>query len=145
MDDFYLNRARALMEGEGCTCAVCGPETELRLRERGVQPLLELLSSGRDLTDCYAADRVVGKAAAFLYVLLGVRAVYAGIVSVPAAEVLGRYCIPLSYGEKVPAIRNRTNTGFCPMETAVWEIEEPAEALAAIKKARQSLADSNKR
>ena len=36
--------------------------------------------------------------------------------------------------EKVDAIFNRTNTGFCPMESAVWDIDEPEKAPDAIKK-----------
>ena len=34
----------------------------------------------------------------------------------------------------VPAIRNRTDTGFCPMESAVWDISDPHEAKAALER-----------
>ena len=32
------------------------------------------------------------------------------------------------------AIRNRTDTGFCPMESAVWDISDPHEAKAALER-----------
>ena len=38
-----------------------------------------------------AADRVVGRAAAFLYVLLGAGEIYAGVMSDTAADVLERF------------------------------------------------------
>jgi len=34
----------------------------------------------------------------------------------------------------VLAIRNRTDTGFCPMESAVWDISDPCEAKAALER-----------
>jgi len=81
----------------------------------------------------------VGKAAAFLYVLLGVKEIYAHIISIPALEVLGRYNIRTEYGEAVDSVRNRTNTGFCPMETAVMEIDEPNKALEAVREKLKQL------
>ena len=55
-------------------------------------------------------------------------------MSRPAKEVLERHGISASWDVLTEAIRNRTDTGFCPMETAVWDMDDPAEALAAIKK-----------
>ena len=82
----------------------------------------------------FAADRIVGKAAAFLYVLLGVRTVYAPLMSVPARETLHAHGIEAIADTVVPAIRNRTDTGFCPMESAVWDISDPCEAKAALER-----------
>ena len=44
-----------------------------------------------------------------------------------------RYTYSAQQQKEVEAIRNRTNTGFCPMETAVWSISDPGEALTAIR------------
>jgi hypothetical protein len=100
---------------------------------------LELWESGKSYAGYSAADKVVGKAAAFLYCLLGIRALYAGILSQPALEVLEKAGIPAQYDTLVPAIRNRAGDGFCPMETAVREITDPAHAPEAIQKALQRL------
>ena len=124
--------ALALLDG-GFTCAVYKGEQVYKSQRRGVAPLLEWLDSGADFRGFIAVDKVVGKAAAFLYVLLGVKAVYAFVISEEAERVLKSHGIAVEYGERVAAIRNRTNTGFCPMEQAVETIDDPAEALEAIR------------
>lgn len=127
-----LDDARHVLETEGYTCVLVNGDTMLTSRERGVKPLLLWLKEGVNLKGYVAADKVVGKAAAFLYVLLGIDALYAGVISAPALAVLERHQITTEFKVQVEAIRNRANTGFCPMETAVWDIEEPQAALAAI-------------
>ena len=120
------------MLSAGNTCVLQRGEMQESSTKRGVAPLLAWLDSGKNYHDFSAADKVVGKAAAYLYVLLGVKELYANVVSEAAEEVLSKHEIPLFYAEKVPAIRNRTNTGFCPMEQAVWHIDDPLLAKRAI-------------
>ncbi|MBR3752833.1 MAG: DUF1893 domain-containing protein [Ruminiclostridium sp.] len=131
MGDF--ERAWALLQEEGFTCVLCSGDQVLTSRLRGVKPLLSWLDEGLSLKGFSAADKVVGKAVAFLYVLLGVKEVYAQVMSRPAKAVLEDHGIPNGCEEEVAAIRNRTNTGFCPMETAVWNISEPEKALISIR------------
>lgn len=132
-------KAALLLEALGCTCVVCkGPET-YTARERGVKPLLNWLDSELDLTGFCAADKVVGRATAFLYCLLGVREVYARVMSRPAAQVLEHHGIAVEAGELVDGIINRRGTGPCPFEAAVMEIQDPAEALTAIRQRLASL------
>ena len=103
-------------------------------KARGVAPLLSLLEGGVSLANGVAADRVVGRAAAYLYCLLGARELYAGVVSTGALEVLAAGGIAVSFGEAVPAIKNRKGDGFCPMETATKSFAptDKEGALAAI-------------
>ena len=122
-----LKKAKSLLSG-GVTCALCKGERVYLTKERGVKPLLSWLKSGEDFSSFSAADKVVGKAAAFLYVLMKVECVYAGVISAPALQTLHAFGIRTEYGKQVPAICNRTDTGFCPMETAVWEIDDPNKA-----------------
>lgn len=133
-----LHRARQLLEYEGYTCVLCRGQEVRTCTARGVRPLLELLEQG-SWSKFSAADKVVGKATAFLYVLLGVRSVYAPVMSVAALGVLSSCCIEAYYETLVPAIFNRTRTGFCPMETAVKDIDDAAEALQAIRAAFNKL------
>lgn len=128
-----LKYAAQLLVQENYTCVLYGQGTVLTDTRRGIRPLLELVESDRNLTDFSAADRVVGKAAAFLYCLLGVRAVYTKVISAPALQVLQEHDIDVFYDALVPAIRNRTGDGFCPMESAVWELNEPESAPDAIR------------
>ena len=134
-----LEKARSLLEKENYTCVICRGDDVITDRRRGVRPLLELLESGKDLQGYSAADKVVGKAAAFLYCLLGVKALHAGVLSVPARDVLVSAGISVEWGSLVPAIRNRAGDGFCPMETAVWDLTDPALAPDAIRETLQNL------
>lgn len=134
-----LVKATAYLKTKNCTCVLCLGDTIFSSRHRGVRPLLDFLDSGEDFTGFSAADKVVGKATAFLYCLLGVRAIYAGVLSDAAAEVLTQASISFSCGRQVPAIRNRDNTGPCPMEHATNDISDPHLALAAIREALRVL------
>lgn len=128
-----LENAKKLLIKTGSTCVFCNGQIVLTDSRRGVRPLLDLLEGGTDVAGFSAADKVVGKAAAFLYCLLQVRCLYTPVISQPALEVLRSAGIETEYDQLVPAIRNRTGDGFCPMESAVWNIQDPIEALNAIK------------
>ncbi len=134
-----LNKARRLLESGGHTCVLCKSDTVFADNRRGIRPLLTFYRSGTDLHGFSAADKVVGKAAAFLYLLMGVEAVYASVISTPARQVLVGGGIAVSCGSEVTAIQDRTGTGFCPMETAVWNIDDPHTALTAIEEALSKL------
>lgn len=134
-----LQTARELLGTGEYTCVLCRDDRIHTATERGVKPLLNWLDSGLDLTDFSAADRVVGRATAFLYRLLGVKAVYARVMSHPAAEVLRSGGIELEAGQLVDGIINRRGTGPCPFEAAVMDIHDPAEALAAIRKKMEQM------
>ena len=128
-----LTKAAALLNSGAYTCVLCRGDAVFTGTERGVRPLRGWLDGGVDLNGFSAADRVVGKAAAFLYVLLGAAAVYAPVMSEAAASVLAENGIQAHCGQTVKQIVNRAGTGICPMEEAVAGIAEPAAADAAIK------------
>lgn len=128
-----LEKAKELLESSGCTCVVCGDGVTLTSQKRGVAPLLDWLDEGRSLKGYSAADKVVGNGAAFLYVLLGISELYADVISKSALETLTKHHISVTYGVLTEAIRNRDNTGYCPIETAVAGITSPEEALTAIR------------
>ncbi len=134
-----LKQAMERLETKEYTCVLCHGEQFFCSCERGVKPLLKWLEDGSIPRGFSAADKVVGRAAAFLYILLGARAVYAEIMSEPACQILETHHIEYKARHTVPAIRNRAGDGFCPMESAVLHIDEPKAALAAIQKKLQSL------
>lgn len=129
-----LERAKTRLQETACTCVLRRGEQEFIGTRRGIAPLLDFLDSGRDMTGFCAADRVVGKAAAFLYVRLGVAAVYAPVMSRPAYHTLTAFGIAASYGTLTDAIVNRAGDGGCPMEQAVWDITDPIEAEQALRR-----------
>ena len=128
-----LERAKALLKEHGCVAAACKTgECDRIAYGRGVAPLLDWLDQGVNLTGYSAADKVVGKAAAFLYLRLGVAALYAETMSASADALLNTHGVTVSANQVVPAIRNRAGTGYCPMETVTTPISDPLEAEAAI-------------
>ena len=136
-----LKKALDLLNSGDYTCVACKEEVVYTTTQRGVAPLLNWLDSKTDLKDFSAADRVVGRGAAFLYCLLGVKEVYALVMSRPAAEVLQSHGILADAGTFVEGIINRTGTGPCPFEAAVMDIQDTQEALNAIRMTRRKLMD----
>lgn len=134
-----LTHAVSLLESGGFTCVLVSGDTVYTSTARGVRPLLDWLDAGTDLSGFSAADKVVGKATAMLYCLLGVKAVYARVISRSAAAVLERRGIEVRWQTQVDFIQNRDKTGRCPMEQAVQALEDPAEGLAAVREALKRL------
>ena len=135
----HMKKARMLLESGDYTCVVCKGDAVFTTQLRGVAPLLNWLDNGTDLVGFSAADRVVGRGAAFLYCLLGVQEVYARVMSHPAAQVLQAYGIGANADMFVDGIINRTGTGPCPFEAAVMAITEADKALTAIQNTRKQL------
>ena len=127
---------------EQYTCLLFDEEKCVHSFQRGVAPLLDWIENAEIAPGASAIDKVVGKAAAYLYVLLKVKNVYAFVISQPALEVFKDYGIHVQYDTLVSMIRNRTDTGFCPMETAVRDCKTPEEAYSAIRTALSKLRSS---
>lgn len=138
-----LTKASAMLDSGSYTCVVCQGDTVYTATERGVKPLLDWLDSDLELAGFSAADRVVGRGAAFLYCLLGVKEVHARIMSVPAAQVLEAAGIGCSADTMVEGIINRKGTGPCPFEAAVMDISDPNEALTAIRRKMAQMRKGN--
>lgn len=128
-----LAKAKELLVADSYTCVAVKSEDILTSTQRGVKPLLEWFGQGLNLSGYSVADKVVGKGAALLYVLLGIEKLYAGVLSREAYTALSQNGIEVYTDNLVDRIRNRTNTGYCPIEEAVLDIAEPEKALQVIK------------
>ena len=128
-----LESAKKQLTESGYTCVLCKGDAVFRSRIRGVAPLLEFLDSERSFCGFSAADKVVGKGAALLYVLLGVSAVHAMVISAAAYAVLREAGVRVTYGEMVPYIKNRAGNGRCPIEAAVSGTSDAIDALPIIR------------
>ena len=142
MKNEWNNAKEELKKGD-YSCVICRNGKFYTTRERGIKPLIDWKDSGIDMRGFYAADRIVGKAAAMLYVLLGVRAVYAPVMSESAVRVFLRYGIDYECDTQVKLIINRKGTGICPMENAVKDMEDPEEGYAVLKKKVQWMQSGN--
>lgn len=132
-------KAKEILEQNGFTLVLYDGCELLTKQDRGVKPLLELLSENRDFSGFSAADKVVGSAAAYLYVLLKVREVYALTISERARLIFEEYSIPCEADCEAPFIINCKADGLCPMESAVADVVSPEDALEKIKEAVKAL------
>lgn len=112
--------------------------------KKGVAPLVEWLTQGIELKGFSAADKIVGKAAALLFVRSGVKEVYAPVMSKEAVDILSQYGIVAEYETLAPIIVNRSGTGPCPMEQAVAGINDPLAAFNSIQNTLAALQSREK-
>ncbi len=131
-----LTTAKQLLDSDPeYTCALCLDGKRAVSRGRGISPLLAVLNGKEKWENACAADTVVGRAAALMYALIGVKAVYARVAEEGAAEVFRKHGIVLDCEKLVENIINRKGTGMCPMNIAVQDVSSPQKAYAALKTA----------
>ena len=127
-----LEKAKTLLLSEGYTCVLTDTKEYYTSRQRGVAPLVQFLQQASVPEYCFAADKVVGKATAYLYVLLKIQALYAQVISRPALSVLQAHGITVVYDTLADNIINRKKDGICPFEETVMNIRDPKAAYDAI-------------
>jgi hypothetical protein len=93
---------------------------------------------GVRLDGASVADRVAGKAVAFLCIYAKIRNVYAEVLSRKAKAVFEENGIPCDWKELVDGILDSNRSGVCPFEKAAAEISEPERAYAVFKVLQQS-------
>lgn len=121
------------LQAEGCSCVVRNGGTMRSFHQRGVSDLWRLLHEEPELLrGAFVADKVVGKGAAALMAVGGVRGLYACTVSRPALDLLAAAGIPVEYETAVEHIINRAGTGICPVEQLCADARTPEECLPRI-------------
>ena len=101
---------------------------------RGISDLYGLLTEHPGwLRGASVADKVVGKGAAALLILGGVRELFAGVVSTSALGLLKDSGIPVRFSQEVAHIVNRKGDGVCPVETLCKECTTAAQCLPLIR------------
>ncbi len=112
-----------LLHREGCSCVIRNGEQVRTFWERGVKDLHRLYTSEPNfLRGADVADKVIGRAAAALMIMGGVKRVYADTMSALALELFSKSDVVVSYSELVPHIINRSKSGLCPLESATKDI-----------------------
>ena len=134
-----LNKVKRLLNENDTRLVIIKNDVIATSNERGIKTLLDILDSNKDFSGAYVADKVVGKAAAMVYVLLGIKALYAKVISEGAKEIIKANGICLEYDESVPYIVNRAGNGMCPMEEAVGDECKPEAAINKVRKRLEQL------
>ncbi|MBR2967312.1 MAG: DUF1893 domain-containing protein [Clostridia bacterium] len=127
---------------KGFRCAVINGNSVFVSEKRGIAPLLDMLDSGMDFCGGVAADKIVGKAAAFVYAKAGISSLYAQVLSKAAIPFLEVFDIKYEYQTLADGIRNRKGDGLCPMESAIKEVFNLDEGLAKLRETVRALQSS---
>lgn len=115
---------KAIKVLDGHSISLCKGENVLTSDKKGIAPMLGFIDGGTDLRGYSAADLVVGKAAAMLFVKAGISEVFAKNLSKSGKEYLEKHGIAVKYEVLTDRILNRSGNGICPMESAVSETED---------------------
>lgn len=104
--------------------------------EKGVAPLYNYIKDNKVLPsgEVKIADKIVGRAVAFLAIYLKAKFIYSKTISKTALDVLKDYDIEVDYDIVVPFILNRNKDGQCPMEKSLEGINSAEEAFNIIDK-----------
>ena len=116
------------------TLVICKGDDIFTSDVMGIKPLMKLIDEKKDYKGYSAADKIIGRAAAFLYTLLGVKNVYGEVMSKGAIEILKKEGINYEYKTLTEFIENRKKTGICPMDEAVQNCTSANDACDAIRK-----------
>ena len=101
--------------------------------QHGVRDLLMLVQNEPErLQGAIVADKMVGKAAAALMVLGGVKEVHTNTICTPAKELLENAGIGVFFTDEVPYIVNKKKTGQCPLDSRLSEVTNAADCLPII-------------
>lgn len=124
--------AKELLCINNCTLVLVNGRKQIISHERGIKPLIDLHNSKEDLSGFSAADKVIGKSAAFMYLLLRITDIYTNVISQPALDLLNLHKVRIKYNKCVENINNRSGSDVCPMESAVLTETSPIEAYKKI-------------
>ena len=106
---------------------------------RGISPMMGFIAEGRELHGYSAADVIVGKAAAMLFVKAGIVCVHGEVMSESGKLYLEKHGIPCTYDTLTEQIINREGTDICPMEKTVADIDDAETGYDMLKKRLEEL------
>lgn len=143
--DLVAEMKRLVSEGKACVVAR-GGVIVAQLEGRGIKPILSALDKDpRFFTGAVVFDKIVGRAAAAIYLTARPQKVYAEVMCKGAKEMLVKAGI-VANGEKlVERIVNREGTDDCPMEKAVRNLDDPKRMIEAIRATLKKLGKAKKK
>ena len=112
--------------------------------KNGIAPMLDLIEEGVDVRGYSAADLVVGKAAAILFVKGGIKEVFAKTLSLSGKGILDSHGINYEYETLAEKIINRAGTDICPMEKALKDTLDIEEGYLILQNKRREMAKAHK-
>jgi len=123
----------AIKNLEGHSICLCKNGEYFTDNSKGISPMMKFIAEKKDLSGYSAADIIVGKAAAILFVKVGIVSVYGEVMSEAAKLFLEEHGISYSYETLTKKIINRSGTDICPMEKTVTNISDTEKGYIALK------------
>jgi hypothetical protein len=100
----------------------------------GIGDLLKAINQIQNqMKGASVADRVVGRAAALLFVFSGVKAVFAVTASDGGIDVLKESSVFCEYENRVTGVLDLKRTDVCPFEKLVAKLSSPEKAYETLK------------
>ena len=109
---------------ENTTLALVKGDVIIRRKGKGVSSAVELINDSVDLNGFIAVDTVVGKALSILFLKLGIKEVYALLISENAYTYLTSHGVKVTYKTITSNILNRDKSDLCPMEKLSLSIDD---------------------
>ena len=113
-----LEKVKSILLEKNASLVVCYKNGNIKeYYQDRIKDIKEILLQDKSqLKDTIVADKVIGKVAASILSVAGVKEIYADTISEFAIPVLEKNKIKYEYNKKVEYIKNKDNTGMCPME-----------------------------
>ena len=101
---------------------------------KGVHDLLQLIDEQPQvLKGAVVADKLIGKAAAAIMVVAGVKEVHTNLICTSALKMLREAGVKVFFKEEVPMILNRSMSGQCPIDSQVDTIMCPQKCVEILR------------
>ncbi len=113
-----IEELKQILVEKNASLVVCYQNGEIKeYYQNRINDIKDILKSDKmALKGAIIADKVIGKVAASVLIVAGVKEIYAKVISEYAISILENNNIKYSYEEKVDYIINQNKTGMCPME-----------------------------
>ncbi|QXM07124.1 DUF1893 domain-containing protein [Crassaminicella indica] len=130
-----LDFAKDVLEKEAYTLVIVKEgKVIFSSKDKGIKPMYTAVYSIKEkLEGASVADRIIGRAAAILCKYAKIKALYTKVISDSAVSVLKNSDILFRYEEKSLYIKNRDQTGICPVEQLSQDIDNPIILIDRIK------------
>ncbi|MBR1626791.1 MAG: DUF1893 domain-containing protein [Bacteroidales bacterium] len=100
----------------------------------GIYDLYHILCTDKQfLNGAEVTDRAIGKAAAALMIIGGIKEAKTPLISTPAKNLFLKHGVKVSFDKEVDNILNRNKTGLCPMEKRIVDTDNLYEIYVKIE------------
>lgn len=124
------------------SCVIFNGDQPRTFNQRGVADLYDLLKSEPQLLNgATMVDKVVGKGAASLMIVGGIKRLHTGIICTSALQMLKNANVEVTFDKEVEFIYNVSKTDWCPLEKLCKDLPTAQACIPVIERFIQSMRD----